>query len=59
MDIGGKEFSEGELRMLLLAVKRVLTSDRNITRNNASLRDTAIHIGLVTKQECDFGMTKI
>jgi len=55
MDIGGKEFSEGELRMLLLAVKRVLTSDRNITRNNASLRDTAIHIGLVTKQECDFG----
>ncbi len=53
MNIGGKEFSEGELRMLLLAVKRVLTSDRNITRHNASLRDTAINIGLVTKQECD------
>lgn len=55
MNIGGKEFSEGELRMLLLAVKRVLTQERNIVRNNASLRDTAIHIGLVTKQECDVG----
>ena len=55
MNIGGKEFSEGELQMLLLAVKRVLTSDRNITRNNAALRDTSIHIGLVTEDECDDG----
>ncbi len=53
MDIGGKEFSEDELVMLLLAVKRVLTNSRNITRNNASLRATAIHVGLVTEDECD------
>lgn len=53
MNIGGKEFSEGELQMLLLAVKRVLTNNRNITRNNASLRATAIHVGLVTEDECE------
>lgn len=55
MVYNGKEFSEGELRMLLRAVRRVLTSDRNITRNNAALRDTSIHIGLVSEDECDLG----
>ncbi len=55
MNINGKEYSEGELRMLLRAVRRVLTSDRNITENNAALLDTAVHIGLVTEDECDFG----
>ena len=55
MNIDDKEFSKGELRMLLRAVKRVLTNSRNITRNNAALRDTSIHIGLVTKDECDLG----
>lgn len=55
MDIDGKEYSEGELRMLLRAVRRVLMSGRNITRNNAALRDTSIHIGLVTEDECDVG----
>lgn len=53
MNIGGKEFSEDELVMLLLAVKRVLTNSRNITRNIASLRATAIYVGFVTENECD------
>ena len=53
MNIGGKEFSEDELVELLLAVKRVLTYKRNITRENASLRAIAIRIGLVTKNECE------
>ncbi len=55
MNIGGKEFSEDELVMLLLAVRRALTNSRNITRNNASLRATAIYVGLVTEDECDDG----
>lgn len=55
MLIEGKNYSEGDLRMLLRAVRRVLTNDRNITRNNAALRDTSIHIGLVTEDECNTG----
>lgn len=55
MNIGGKEFSEADLVMLLLAVKRVLTSDRNITGNNAALLAIAIYVGLVTRDECDLG----
>lgn len=56
MNIGGKEFSEGELRMLLLAVKRVLTCyEDDICKANLGLLHTSIHIGLVTKDECNGG----
>lgn len=55
MTVDGKEYSEGQLRMLFRALRPILTNDRNITRNNAALRATAVHIGLVTEEECDFG----
>ncbi len=53
--IEGKNYSEGELRMLLRAVRRVLTNDLDIEVHNCHLLETAIHIGLVTEEECDFG----
>lgn len=53
MNIDDKEYSEGELRMLLRALRLVLTSGRNIVRNYTALRDTAIHVGLVTEDECE------
>lgn len=46
-DIKSEDYTPAELRMLLRAVRRVLTSDRNVVKNNAALRDTAIHIGLI------------
>ncbi len=52
MNIDGKEYTEGQLQMLLWAVKHVLTDKRNITRNNAALRDAAVQVGLVTEDEC-------
>ncbi|KKM81367.1 hypothetical protein LCGC14_1330480 [marine sediment metagenome] len=52
MNIDGKEYSEGQLRMLLRAVKRVLKADEHdICDANQGLLDTAIHIRLVTEDE--------
>jgi len=54
MIIDGKEYTDGEITMLLRAVKRVLTVDGHpykIVLVRDSLRDTAVHIGLVTKEE--------
>lgn len=43
-----RQYSEGELRMLLRAVECVLTcTERDVHKANRALRDTAIHIGLV------------
>lgn len=56
MVIDGKEYSEGELRMLLRAVGRMLkTAEHDICDANQGLLDTSIHIGLVTEEECNLG----
>ena len=55
MKIVGKKYDEGQLRMLLRAVRKFLNNDTNICRNHAALRDTAVHIGLVSDDECDLG----
>ena len=54
MSIESKDYSEGELRMLLRAVKKVLTCDEgDICDANVGLVETAIHIGLVEPKECN------
>ncbi len=45
--VDDEEYTKGQIRMLMQAVRRVLTSDRNVVKNNTALRDTAIHIGLI------------
>lgn len=56
MNINGKEYSEGQLRMLLRAVERVLkTDEHDICDANQGLLDTSIHVGLVTEDECNLG----
>lgn len=52
--IEGKNYNEGELRMLLRAVRRVLTNEHDLEVHNCHLLETAIHVGLVTEEECDF-----
>lgn len=54
MTVDGKEYSEGQLRMLMSAVKRVLTCyEKDICEANLALLHTSIHIGLVDKNECN------
>ena len=56
MHLESDNYSKGELRMLLRAVKRVLVTDEHdICDANQGLLDTSIHIGLVDEDECNLG----
>ena len=49
----GEEYTDGQLRMLMRAVKRVLTCTASeLSAAELGMLGTAIHIGLVEEDEC-------